>query len=356
MTDADPVRWTPALQRALLEHYDRSGRDLPWRTTSDPYRIWVSEVMLQQTRVKTVLPYYDRWMDRFPDLESLAVAELDDVLEAWAGLGYYSRARRLHGGARVVRERHGGQVPGEYEALRSLPGVGEYTAGAVASIAFQEAVPAVDGNARRVLARLFDLAAPTAAELKRRASELVDPARPGDWNQAVMELGATVCTPRRPRCHECPVSEWCGARAAGTQLERPPAKAKGRARRATFVAAVPAAEGRVMLERRPDQGLLAGLWSFAVREITGASRPASEAVDMVQGLGLQPVSAPTELPVVRHRFSHIDATYRPVLVPVAAALGGDSRRWIEPHEPGAVALPVAQRKIATLAADHGGQA
>lgn len=159
---------------------------------ADPYRVWVSEVMLQQTRVDAVVPYYLAWMDRFPTLEALAAAPLDDVLRAWEGLGYYARARNLHRAAVVVRDRLGGEVPRTADDLRALPGVGEYTAGAVASIAFGEAVPAVDGNVRRVLSRLYDEAEPTPAWLRERAAALVDPERPGDFNQALMELGATV--------------------------------------------------------------------------------------------------------------------------------------------------------------------
>ena len=210
----------PALRRALLDHYDRTARDLPWRRETDPYRIWVSEVMLQQTRVETVVGYYGAWMERFPDLDTLAGADADDVMKAWEGLGYYRRARNLHRGAAVVRDSLGGAVPGSYAALRDLPGVGDYTAGAVASIAFGEVVPAVDGNVRRVLARLYDVAEPKPAWLRRTAAEWVDADRPGDWNQALMELGAVVCTPAKPNCDVCPVSSGCAALAAGTILPR----------------------------------------------------------------------------------------------------------------------------------------
>ena len=188
------------IRRALLEHYDSTARDLPWRRDSDPYRVLVSEVMLQQTRVETVKGYYVRWLERFPSVETLASAEEDEVLKAWEGLGYYRRARNLRRAALQLREVHGGVVPETYAALRELPGVGEYTAGAVASIAFGVVVPAVDGNVRRVLARLFDVETPRAPWLRSMATSLVDNERPGDWNQALMELGATQCTSRAPRC------------------------------------------------------------------------------------------------------------------------------------------------------------
>src|SRR5687768_12935276 len=192
MSDRDIRR----MRRALLGFYDAHRRALPWREDPRPYRVWISEVMLQQTRVDAVLPYYRAWMERFPDVRALAAAPLDDVLKAWEGLGYYARARNLHKTALVVHDRMGGELPARAAELRELPGFGEYTAGAVASIAFGERVPAVDGNVRRVLARLFDEPAPSAGWLRERAAALLDRERPGDWNQALMELGATGCTPR----------------------------------------------------------------------------------------------------------------------------------------------------------------
>ena len=192
MTIPDPVR----TRRRLLEHYDAHGRNLPWRESREPYRVWVSEIMLQQTRVETVVPYYARWMERFPTVAALAQADEQSVLKAWEGLGYYARARNLHRSARMVREKLRGDLPTSASSLRTLPGIGAYSAGAIASIAYGEVVPAVDGNARRVLSRLFDEDGTSDALLRRRAVELLDPDRPGDWNQALMELGATVCVPR----------------------------------------------------------------------------------------------------------------------------------------------------------------
>jgi len=246
-------------------------------------------------------------------------------------------------------------MPGSYEELRALPGVGEYTAGAVASIAFGEAVPAVDGNVKRVLARLHDEPAPGAAWLRRTAAELVDPRRPGDWNQALMELGATVCTPRSPRCDACPVAEWCRARAAGTQAQRPASTPGKEVPARLFAAAVvvdPA--GRALVVRRPDKGLLAGMWAFPdtlldpgedARAATAAAASALEGVSVRVGPGLRP----RDLPDVRHRFTHLDATYRPVLL---AGRGSDAEnhRWIPLAGPWPVALPVAQQKIARSAA------
>lgn len=346
----------PRIRRPLLEHYDRTRRALPWRGETDPYRVWVSEVMLQQTRVETVVPYYRRWLELFPDVAALASAELDDVLLAWQGLGYYRRARGLHAGARVVRERHGGAVPHTAEDLRALPGVGEYTAGAVASIAFGAPVGAVDGNVRRVFARLFDEPSPTPAWLRITADALVDPARPGDWNQALMDLGATVCTPRAPACGSCPLSGECRAHAAGTQAARPaPSPTRTVPSRTFATAAVVDSEGRGMVVRRGDEGLLARLWAFPDAEVELPSGGGGEHVvreaAVAAATAAGAILAPREgalLPEVRHRFTHLAASYRPVLL---AGEGSDdeNRRWIPLEEPWPVALPVAQQKIAGAA-------
>ena len=201
-----------SLQQELLRWYDRSARDLPWRRTRDPYAVWVSEIMLQQTRVETVIPYYERFLARFPSARVLAEADEDAVLSHWSGLGYYRRARLLHSGVQEVVARYGGEVPEDADARRRLPGVGRYTAGAIGSIAFDKAEPVVDGNVTRVLARLFRIDTPvgsatTTKRLWREAAELVPEQRPGDFNQALMELGATLCTPKKPLCDACPVGD-----------------------------------------------------------------------------------------------------------------------------------------------------
>jgi A/G-specific adenine glycosylase len=307
--------------------------------------------MLQQTRVETVMGYYGPWLERFPDVETLARASLDDVLLQWQGLGYYRRARNLHRAAAVVRERHDGRLPVGYAALRALPGVGEYTAGAVASIVFGEAVPAVDGNVRRVLARLFDESEPSPGWLRAVASRLVDFGRPGDWNQALMDLGATTCTPRTPDCARCPVAEWCDARARGTQAGRPaPSAGRKVPTREMATAVVADRDGRVLVVRRPEDGLLGGMWSFPAAEFAegdsledAARTAAREAGADVDG------SAPRTLEPVRHRFTHLEATYRPVLLRGEGS-SGDGRRWVSPDRAAGVALPVAQQKIARAAA------
>ncbi|MFW5868776.1 MAG: A/G-specific adenine glycosylase, partial [Armatimonadota bacterium] len=215
----------------LLAWFDAHRRDLPWRRTSDPYRIWVSEIMLQQTQVDRVIDYYERFLVAFPTVEALAEAPIDDVLRLWEGLGYYSRARNLHAAARVIVQEHGGEFPRSPEAIRALPGIGEYTAGAVQSIAFGVPVPAVDANVIRVLARLFAVEGDVSAGEERRriadlAAEVVPDDRPGDFNQALMELGALLCIPGRPGCLICPLSEVCRAKLRGLQATIPPPKSR----------------------------------------------------------------------------------------------------------------------------------
>ena len=253
-----------AARRRLLAWYRRTRRDLPWRHTTDPYAILVSEVMLQQTRVDVVVPYFTRWMERFPTLAALAAASGEEVHEAWAGLGYYRRARNLHAAAKEAVAQHGGRLPATAEALREMPGIGDYTAGAVASIAFGERVPCVDGNVVRVAARLEGIAEPDGPALRRRiaglAAQWVPAPSPGDWNQAVMELGATLCVPRNPRCGDCPVASACRARAEGKQATIPrPRKAKPSPVEQRHFALVQQG-GKTLLVRNPASGLLAGLW------------------------------------------------------------------------------------------------
>lgn len=265
-----------AIRRALLDWYDRSRRDLPWRRTKDPYRVWLSEVMLQQTTVKAVLPYYETFLRRFPTVQALAEEPEEEVLAAWSGLGYYHRARNLHRGAQHVAERHGGRFPRTLEAALSVPGVGLYTASAVLSIAHGAPLPVVDGNVRRVLARLLALRGPEYRKdgpYYNRAEELLDRERPGDWNQALMELGATVCTPRRPGCAACPLRSRCRALAEGRVDELP----EGRARRApvdvTVAAALVERDGRVLLVRRPEGRLLGRMWEVPQTSLESGGLP-----------------------------------------------------------------------------------
>jgi A/G-specific adenine glycosylase len=344
------------LRRALLDHYDRSARALPWRGERDPYRVLVSEVMLQQTRVETVRRFYGTWLERFPDVDALAAAGQDEVLKAWEGLGYYRRARNLQGAAQLVRERLGGAFPTDADGLRALPGVGEYTAGAVASIAFGKVAAAVDGNVRRVLSRLFDVALPGAAWLRETAAALVDRERPGDWNQALMDLGATVCTPRAPGCDRCPVAAWCRARSAGTVPDRPARSAKRVVPTVHLALGVFHEEDRVLLERRLPDGLLGGMWAFPEAEVVAGEAPNAAASSLrarATELGVEAEGDGVALDPVEHRFTHLRAIYLPWAIPARPASASvesgaaqrEDRMWATPARADELALPVAQRRV-----------
>ncbi|MBW2271476.1 MAG: A/G-specific adenine glycosylase [Deltaproteobacteria bacterium] len=293
----------------LLDWYDVHKRDLPWRHTRDPYSIWISETMLQQTRVDTVIPYYHRFLECFPDVRSLASADLEDVYGLWTGLGYYSRARNLHAAARSVVEDHGGELPSDAEGLQGLKGIGRYTAGAVASIAFERPEPVVDGNVVRVLSRLFGVRADVAAKgvmesFWTLASELARGPRPGDLNQALMELGATTCTPRRPLCLACPLQRSCDARSAGDAEELPKKTRKPKVKRVEGVAAWLERRGKVLAVRRPEGGLLGGLW-----ELPGGDVEKGEGAEVClrrqigERLGLE-IGSVVHVGEVEHLFTH----------------------------------------------------
>lgn len=355
-----PARERGAFRQRLLAHFDAHARDLPWREDPDPYGVLVSEFMLQQTRVETVVPFYRAWMHQFPDLERLAAADEASVLLQWKGLGYYRRARNLHALARTLQA-SGGEVPRDPAALRRLPGVGPYTAGAVASIAFQVVTPAVDGNVRRVLARLLDDPRPGAARLEREAGVLVDPDRPGDFNQAMMELGATVCTPRAPRCSACPVVSWCRANRAGTAEERPAPPPRRRLPRLEEVVAVVedrTSEGgpRILLEPRPVDGLLGGMWQCPSMSHEKEGERLAGLERLLADLALDPPpvvrSPPTPLPPVPHLFTHRHVTYHPFVVrldgpsvPRPGTAPGGARRWVAADETEGLPLSRAQERI-----------
>jgi len=253
--------------RQLLAWYRQNARRLPWRGLSDPYAIWVSEIMLQQTQVPTVIPYFERWMQRFPTLQALAAADEQDVLKLWEGLGYYSRARNLIKAAKVVAEQYDGILPGNRAALEHLPGIGRYTAGAISSIAFGQDEPALDGNIRRVLARVFDVQEPVRLPAGEKtlwdlAAENLPPGHAGDYNQAMMDLATAICTPQKPACLVCPVNANCRAYALGVQEERPVLPARRDVPHIIVTAAVIHRDGKVLIARRPAKGLLGGMWEF----------------------------------------------------------------------------------------------
>ncbi len=334
-------RALPALaRRALLGWYRSERRDLPWRRTRDPYAIWVSETMLQQTRVEAVIPYYERFLARFPDVDALATADLDDVLSLWAGLGYYTRARNLKRAAEQVVTRFAGRVPDGVDMLRELPGVGRYTAGAIASIAFDHPAPIVDGNVARVLARLIGLRDPIEssamkARLWEEAGRLADGPSPGDLNQALMELGARVCVPRAPRCNVCPVSRFCDACAAGDAESLPVRAPKRAPKQVHSVAALVLRRGKALAVQRPAKGLLGGLWELPGGEIAARERgPAVLARVLRERTGLD-IARVTRAGRFDYAFTHRAlriTVYRCEAASGRVQLDGwDRHRWISPE-------------------------
>lgn len=344
----------------LLRWWDAGHADLPWRRTKDPYAIWVAEVMLQQTQIATVIPYFDRWMARFPTVEALAAAPLDDVLKAWEGLGYYSRARHLHAAARTIASEYGGRVPDSVRELMKLPGIGRYTAGAVASIAYGIAAPVLDGNVIRLFSRLYDIAedvthAATRDRLWQLAEQSLPAARPGDFNEALMELGQQVCLKQNPRCLICPLNELCLARLRGTQLERPVRPPRKRTPHYDVVAAViwqtgtPARSERFLISRRPLDGLLGGLWEFPGGKVE-AGETLHEALrrEIREELGLE-IDPGEFLIEVDHAYTHFRITLHAFH---ATAAGGDVQHlgvadhaWVTLGELDSYAFAVTDRKI-----------
>jgi A/G-specific adenine glycosylase len=293
--------------RLLLIWYYSHARCLPWRGRRDPYALWVSEIMLQQTRVETVIPYFERWMKRFPSIETLANATEKEVLNLWEGLGYYSRARNLHQAAKMVAKEHAGALPRDLVLLRKLPGIGRYTAGAIASIAFGLDEPTLDGNIRRVLARLFDVSQPTdSAEggkiLWNLAIEHLPKGSAGDYNQALMDLGATICLPKNPRCSICPLMNLCLGCKNGVQKYRPVLKQRKKIPHYIHASAVVVKNGRALLAKRPSQGLLGGMWEFPNGRVK--ADPARSLVKVLQTEYQLKVKKKDALGYVDHAYTH----------------------------------------------------
>jgi len=339
------------IREAMLRWYDRAKRELPWRATRDPYAIWVSEVMLQQTRVDTVIPYYRRFLSRFPNVERLARAPLEEVRETWAGIGYYGRAGSLHSAAREGVERYGGQLPKDVPDLQKLPGIGRYTAGAISSIAFGRRTPILDGNATRVLSRLLAHDG-TTAELWEAAAELVPEDRPGEFNQALMDLGASACQPRRPDCLVCPLVRLCEARRRGLEEKLPRARKRRAPRPARSAVALCERSGRVLMVRRPSHGLLAGMWdfpSFDLGDDEDARAVLSRGVRVEMGLECDAGEA---LPEVRHVFTHVKLVCLPFRFVVRGGRARTERypelRWVVPSKVGQLAASRLARRLLSV--------
>ncbi len=358
-------RLTPALCETfhgLIDWYRQRARDLPWRRTRDPYRIWVAEVMLQQTRVDQAGPYYERFLKAFPTVEALAAASLDDVLRNWEGLGYYARARNLHRAARQLVAAHGGQLPTTYEALRRLPGIGPYTAAAVASIAFDEPRAVLDGNVMRVLTRVLAVEDDVRASATRRALQevadaLIPAEEPGTFNQALMELGATVCMPVQPRCGDCPLQNACRARAMGNptgfpvQAPRTPVPHYDVALGLLFNE-----EGAVLIQRRPEDGLLGGLWEFpGGKREPGESLEAACVRELHEELGVR-VAVRACLAKIRHAYTHFRVTLHAfhctLLEGVPRSRAGLPLRWVLLEELDRYAFPRPNRRLIELLKQH----
>ena len=321
----------------LLAWFDRAGRKhLPWQQEPTPYRVWVSEIMLQQTQVATVLGYYERFMQRFPDVRALAAATVDEVLHLWTGLGYYARARNLHRAAQLVVAEHGGEFPQTFEAAQALPGIGRSTAGAILALSRAQRHPILDGNVKRVLARYFGIEGfPGEREVEKRlwalAGECTPAERVAHYTQAIMDLGATLCVRSRPLCAACPLAEHCVARLGGRQSALPaPRPKKIRPQRTAYVVLMVRDDGAVLLERRPPAGIWGGLWTL----------PQFEERESAEGWAGQAAGI-VSLPPYFHSFTHFDLTLHPLMVratPVRAVADSGAYCWYEPRQPAKIGL------------------
>lgn len=303
----------PSFRARLLGWYRKNGRDLPWRKTSSPYKIWLSEIMLQQTRVDTVIPYYFRFLAMFPTIQALAMASLQEVLKAWEGLGYYSRVRNMHRAANMIVRNYGGEFPRTMQEIRSLPGIGPYTAGAIGSIVFQLPVPVVDGNVIRVLARFFTIddeifTVKAKKQFWQFAGKLVPEKNPGDFNQALMEIGALICTPDKPNCAQCPIAGECLAMQHGRQADLPVRREKSPVPHYRIGAGLIWRNGKILIARRPENGLLGGLWEFP-----GGKKEAGESIRecVLREIGEElhiTVRVAEHFMTVKHAYTHFRIT------------------------------------------------
>ena len=322
-----------ALARRLLNWYHIHARTLPWRNHPDPYAVWVSEIMLQQTRVEAVIPYFNHWMERFPTMESLANASEQNVLSQWEGLGYYSRARNLQKAAKTVLKKYNGQLPRDSNQLRALPGIGRYTVGAIASMAFGLDEPTLDGNIRRVFSRLFDVSEPIdSSSAEKILWDLVAKHLPKgnarDYNQALMDLGATICLPKNPHCLICPIMKLCIAQQKGLQDQRPVKKPKKKIPHHILVAAVVMKNGRALIAKRPSKGLLGGMREFPNERVKGD--PAKELSKALKKNYQLEVRRKEALGVVHHAYSHFKVTVHVFQCELISMTKSQNLKWVKP--------------------------
>ncbi len=322
----------PRLSTLLLAWYKANKRSFPWRDHPDPYAVWVSEIMCQQTRVETVIPYFETWMKKFPTVKALAAATEHDVLNEWEGLGYYTRARNLHKAAKVVVDKFKGELPRNLDELQSLPGIGRYTVGAIASLAFRMDEPTLDGNIRRIFSRLFDMEEYADSQegekiLWELAAKNLPEGRAGDYNQALMDLGAMVCLPKNPRCLLCPLMTLCKARENGTQELRPAMKPKKQIPTYIYAAAVIVERGRVLLSQRPRDGLLGGMWEFPNVRVVGD--PGKELVKALKRATRIQVERGEGLGQVSHAYSHFKVIAHPFLCMKVEVPKNKNLKWVK---------------------------
>ena len=342
------------LSSKLLAWYHANKRTLPWRGHPSAYAVWVSEIMLQQTRVETVIPYFEKWMRLFPDIQALGQASEHDVLNAWEGLGYYSRARNLHRAAKLVLDQYSGEIPRDLNELRKLPGIGRYTLGAIASMAFGMDVSALDGNIKRVYARIFDLEEPvdsTSGEklLWKLADKYLPKGHAGDYNQALMDLGATICVPKNPRCLICPVMKLCKARQNGTQDQRPVMKPKKEVPHYVNAAAVIIEKRRVLLAQRPAQGLLASMWEFPNGRVGGdPAKEVAKALKTEYNLSLRVKRGQESLGIVQHGYSHFGVTVHVFPCELVSRPKGTNLKWVALKELENYPMGRIDRQIANM--------
>jgi len=335
----------------LLAWYRQNCRDLPWRGEDNPYAVWVSEIMLQQTRVETVIPYFEKWMRIFPTVEDLARASEHDVLNAWEGLGYYSRARNLHKAAKILVAEYNGQLPQDLNALRALPGIGRYTVGAIASIAFGMDEPALDGNLRRVYTRLFDVSEYADSSSGEKtlwglAAQNLPKGGAGDFNQALMDLGALICLPRNPSCQVCPLIGDCQSHENGTQEQRPVLKPKKEVPRHVHAAGVILNKGKVLLVQRPRDGLLGGMWEFPNGRVEGdPARHLESALDMDYRIK---VKKGKEIGVVKHAYTHFKVTEHVFRCDLISLSANGNMRWVDLKELKDYPMGKIDRQIARM--------
>lgn len=344
----------PEFRSALLKWFEKHQREMPWRGIDDPYKIWVSEVMLQQTQVKKVVAYFERFIAKFPDVQRLAAAPLQDVLKVWEGLGYYARARNLHKAAQIITKECHGKIPSDYASFRKLPGVGDYSAAAVQSIAYNEPYAAVDGNIKRVMARLFLMdipinAATEAKQFQQKADELLDKEEAGKFNQAMMELGAIVCRPQSPTCLVCPVNQFCGAFQTARQDEFPIRRKSEKVPEHHIAAGVIFKGDEVLIVQRPLAGLLGGLWEFPNGHVEKSENSEQACIRNISEVVNLSVSDIKYLTQVRHTFTHFKImvdVFECNYVSGEVVLNGPiDAKWVKLSELNDYPLPRATHKI-----------